>query len=112
MKPLVLAFALVLVSGCASTPPAASTVATPAKPIDGSSILIKKDLRFLPSLSDYLLPAGIYLPVSRDAHGVFYQSPTGIAALGPWGGPHYPVGGIYRFRYKDGSIGFKVWHQT
>ncbi len=80
-------------------------------PIDGSSIVIKQDLRFVPSLSGYLLPAGTYLPVRKDAQGTYYQSPSGVVALSFTGGIRYP-GGIYRFKYRDGSVGLKVWCKT
>jgi len=112
MRLLIFAVATMIVGGCASTPPNAFNVAPSTKPIDASYIVVKKDLRFLPSLSGYLLPSGMYLPTSRNEHGVYYQSPKGITALGPLGGPHYPMGGIYRFKRKDGSIGLQVWHKT
>ena|SRR5712692_9854913 len=109
MKFLILAVATLIVAGCASPAPQPAATAPPISPIEGSSIVVKQDLRFLPSLSGYVIPAGTYLPVSRDAHGIYYQSPKGITALGPLGGPYYPVGGIYRFRHRDGSVGLKVW---
>ena len=111
MKTLVFGIIALLTAGCASTSQNAATPATAFQPIDGSSIVIKQDLRFLPSLSGYLLPAGTYLPVSKDAQGVYYQSPTGVVALSVVGGTRYP-GGIYRFRYRDGSVGLKVWCKT
>jgi hypothetical protein len=59
-------------------------------------------------LSGFYFPAGIYLPIAKDAHGVYYQSPKGIKGIGV-GDRYYPVGGIYRFRRNDGSCGLKSW---
>src|SRR5881394_2254096 len=106
MRLLLLAVTALFVAGCANTAPQAAGPAPPISPIDGSSIVIKQDLRFLPSLSGYLLPAGTYLPVRRDAQGTFYQSPSGVVALSITGGIRYP-GGIYRFKYRDGKVGLK-----
>src|SRR5260370_41221344 len=74
MKLLILAAATLVVAGCASTAPQSAAAAPPISPIDGSSIVVKQDLRFLPSLSGYLIPAGTHLPVCRAAHRGYYQS--------------------------------------
>jgi hypothetical protein len=110
MKRLLLIFTLFLAS-CASIPEDTSSIAANITPIDQTSLEVKSNLTFLPSLSGYYFPAGTYLPVAKDAHGVFYQSPKGIKGIG-LGDLYYPVGGIYRFRTNDGSLALKNWQGT
>jgi len=107
----VLLVSFLFLAGCASIPEDTSAIAASIIPIDQSRLEVKKDLSFLPSLSGFSFPAGIYLPVAKDATGVFYQSPKGIKGIGV-GNAYYPVGGIYRFRNSDGSYGLKSWHGT
>ena len=95
-------------SGCSSIPDDTSAIAASIMPIDQTRLEVKKDLTFLPSLSGFYFPAGTYLPVAKDAAGVFYQSPKGIKGLG-LGNAYYPVGGIYCFRQNDGLYGLKSW---
>ena len=98
-------------SGCASIPKDTSAIANSIVPIDQSYLEVKKDLTFLPSLSGFSFPSGIYLPVARDESGVFYQSPKGIKMLALVS-TYYPIGGIYRFRKSDGSYGLKSWRNA
>jgi hypothetical protein len=110
MKKLLL-IPVLLLAGCASIPEDTSTIAASITPIDQTSLEVKSDLTFLPSLSGFYFPAGTYLPVAKDAHGVFYQSPKGIKGIGV-GDRYYPIGGIYRFRRSDGSYGLKNWQDS
>jgi hypothetical protein len=105
---IILLVSILLLAGCASVPDDTSAIAASIVPIDQTRLEVKKDLKFLPSLSGLYFPAGIYLPVVKDGSGVFYQSPKGIKSIGV-ANAYYPVGGIYRFRRDDGSYGLKSW---
>jgi hypothetical protein len=99
---------LLLLAGCAAIKPGGADLAAPIVPIDGAILEVKRDLTFLPSLSGLFFPAGIYPPVAKDGHGVFYQSPRGIKFLN-LGGSYFLVGGIYRYRADDGLYRLKSW---
>ena len=83
-----------LLGGCA-TEGVQSSIATAGYPIDGtSSIELATYFKFMPSLSGYYLPAGIYMAEGEDADGVFFRAPPGAKSLSLAGGTD-AEGGIY-----------------
>jgi hypothetical protein len=64
--------------------------------IDSTHILVKEQFGYSGRLTSVVFPAGEYLPVRKDATGVYYESPRDVLIL-PVGGQRSLVrGGIYR----------------
>ena len=70
---------------------------------------MKKEFRYLPSLTALVLPAGEYLPVRADAGGTFYESPRGILILPVTGTGYVVRGGIYRGNDTTANYQFSVY---
>jgi len=59
-----------------------------------STVQLVTYFQFMPSLSGYYLPAGIYTAEKEDANGVFFKAPKGIKSLSLTGSTE-TEGGIY-----------------
>ena len=95
MKTLVALVGLMFaLSGCV-TDGVQSPAAAVGYPINAKSkIELKTYFKFMPSLSGYYLPAGIYEAEAEDADGVFFRAPQGAKSLSLTGSTEVE-GGIY-----------------
>lgn len=82
MKKLIILFTFAFMfAGCA-TDGGLNPSAPTGYPINGqSSIQLSTEFKFMPSLSGYYLPAGVYQAESEDAEGVFFKAPKGARSL-------------------------------
>jgi hypothetical protein len=88
----VLLFAL---CGCA-TDGIQSSSAPSGYPINGQSkIELATYFKYMPSLSGYYLPSGIYSAEKEDADGVFFKAPKGVKSFSLAGATDVGGGGIY-----------------
>jgi hypothetical protein len=96
MKPFLTPFTLlVALCGCA-TDGVPSLSAPSGYPINGQSkIQLATYFKYMPSLSGYYLPAGIYAAEKEDANGVFFKAPKGVKSLSLAGATDVDGGGIY-----------------
>lgn len=95
MKTLVALVGLMFaLSGCV-TDGVQSSAAAVGYPIDAKSkIELTTHFKFMPSLSGYYLPPGIYEAEAEDADGVFFRAPKGAKSLSLTGSTEVE-GGIY-----------------
>ena len=95
MKPLVALVGLMFaLSGCV-TDGVQSPAPAAGYPISAKSkIELATYFKFMPSLSGYYLPAGIYEAEEEDADGVFFRAPKGAKSLALTGSTEVE-GGIY-----------------
>src|SRR6266566_5572168 len=64
--------------------------------VNATRVTVKKEFRYSPTLTSYVLPAGDYVPVGLNAGGTYYESPRGILVLPAAGSSFLVRGGIYR----------------
>jgi len=113
MKPSTLVYtilAVLLVSGCSIAPYyfPDNGVRADLHAINATHITVKKEFRYSPTLTSYVLPAGEYVPIRSDANGTYYGSPRGILVL-PVVGSYVVDGGIYRRSDAKATYQFAIY---
>jgi hypothetical protein len=113
MKPLVPLFAilaLLIFSSCNLAPYSFpdNGVRPNFQAIDSTRITVKKEFRYLPTLTSYVLPTGDYVPIRSDAGGTYYGSPRGVLVL-PATGSFVVEGGIYRRSNPKANYPFAIY---
>ena len=77
--------------------------------VNATRVTVKKEFRYSPTLTSYVLPEGDYVPVRLAAGGTYYESPRGILVLPAAGSSFLVRGGIYRRNETKTSYPFCVY---
>lgn len=77
--------------------------------LDSTRIVVKQEFRYSPTLTSIVFPAGEYVPVKRDAGGIYYESPRGLLILPVAGQGSLVRGGIYRRQDPAAHYQFAVY---
>ena len=106
-----IALAAAYVGGCSvapykfpESPPRRDLVA-----LDKSRVTVTSEVRYSPTLTSVVFPAGDYLPVRKTHDGIYYESPRGLLVLPVAGTGFLVSGGIFRRTDSTAPYEFEVY---
>ncbi len=113
MKKIFYLFILFFIFGCAGISSKNNQKISDTSSIknDHTALEVIEKITYMPSLTGFIIPEGIYLPVKKDKNGTYYQAPNGIRGIG-LSFNHWPNGGILKKFQNDGISPYDVWYDA